>query len=35
MKSILFDYGGALDSDGATWLESIRAAYGEREAVRC
>lgn len=29
MKSVLFDYGGTLDSDGQTWLERFRAIYKE------
>lgn len=29
MKSILFDYGGTLDSDGTTWLERFHAIYKE------
>ena len=29
MKSVLFDYGGTLDSDGLTWLERFRAIYKE------
>ena len=29
MKSILFDYGGTLDSDGSTWLERFRPIYKE------
>lgn len=29
MKSILFDYGGTLDSDGATWLERFLPIYKE------
>lgn len=29
MKSILFDYGGTLDSDGSTWLERFLPIYKE------
>jgi len=29
MKSILFDYGGTLDSDGSTWLERFAPIYKE------
>jgi putative hydrolase of the HAD superfamily len=29
MKSLLFDYGGTLDSDGTTWLERFRPLYKE------
>lgn len=29
MKSVLFDYGGTLDSDGATWLERFYPIYKE------
>lgn len=29
MKSILFDYGGTLDSDGTTWPERFHAIYKE------
>ncbi|OGS36420.1 MAG: hypothetical protein A2506_08215 [Elusimicrobia bacterium RIFOXYD12_FULL_66_9] len=29
MKSILFDYGGTLDSDGSTWLERFHPIYKE------
>src|ERR1700722_786184 len=27
MKSVLFDYGGTLDSDGTTWLERFHPIY--------
>jgi len=29
MKSVLFDYGGTLDSDGSTWLERFYPLYRE------
>lgn len=29
MKSVLFDYGGTLDSDGSTWLERFTPIYKE------
>ncbi len=29
MKSLLFDYGGTLDSDGTTWLERFHPIYKE------
>jgi FMN phosphatase YigB (HAD superfamily) len=29
MKSLLFDYGGTLDSDGTTWLERFHPLYKE------
>ncbi len=29
MKSVLFDYGGTLDSDGSTWLERFYPLYKE------
>lgn len=29
MKSVLFDYGGTLDSDGSTWLERFYPIYKE------
>ncbi|MDE2491218.1 MAG: HAD family hydrolase [Elusimicrobia bacterium] len=29
MKSVLFDYGGTLDADGATWLERFYPIYKE------
>jgi hypothetical protein len=34
MQSILFDFGGTLDSDGLTWLERFRAIY-EEEGLAC
>jgi HAD superfamily hydrolase (TIGR01549 family) len=33
MKSVLFDYGGTLDSDGTTWLERFYPLYKENGVV--
>ncbi|HEX4046186.1 MAG TPA: HAD family hydrolase [Elusimicrobiota bacterium] len=33
MKSVLFDYGGTLDSDGTTWLERFYPIYKENGVV--
>jgi putative hydrolase of the HAD superfamily len=33
VKSVLFDYGGTLDSDGTTWLERFYPLYKEKGVV--